>query len=149
MAATDPPPPLFTATGTDAHAASADDRPTAAVVKDVVGGVQSLVRQELELARLELMEGVNAKAQAAGAGGAAGVLGLYVVGFLGLAAGYGLAEVMALWAAFLVVAGVLLLLLVALLLFAKKRATATPVAPEQSIARIKEDVAWAKTLTRR
>ncbi len=149
MATTDPPPPLFTATGTDQATAAGDERSTAAVVKDVVGGVQALVRQELELARLELMEGVSAKAQAAGAGGAAGVLGLYVVGFLGLAGGYGLAEVMPLWAAFLVVAGVMLLLLVILLLFAKKRATSTPVAPEQSIARIKEDVAWAKTLTRR
>ena len=62
-------------------------RATAALVKDIVGGTQSLVRGELELARLELMEGLSAKGQAAGAAGAAGMLGLYVLGFLGLAGG--------------------------------------------------------------
>lgn len=126
-----------------------DARPTATVVKDIVVGTQTLVRQELELARLELIEGLATKGQAAGLAGAAGMLGLYVVGFLGLAAGAGLSLVMPAWAAWLVVAGALLLVMVVLLLVARSRATAAPIAPERTIQRVQEDVAWVRTLTRR
>lgn len=124
-------------------------RATAALVKDIVGGTQSLVRGELELARLELMEGLSAKGQAAGAAGAAGMLGLYVLGFLGLAGGAALSTVVAAWLAWLIVAGVFLLLVVALLLFARARANSAPLGIDRTKARVQEDLAWAKTLTRR
>lgn len=125
------------------------NRATAALVKDVVGGTQTLVRGELQLARLELMEGLQTKGQAAGAAGAAGMLGLYVLGFLGLAGGAALGEVVPAWAAWLIVAGVFLVLLVVLLLLARSRARAAPLFPEKAKARAQEDLAWAKTLTRR
>jgi uncharacterized membrane protein len=114
----------------------------------VVSGTQLLVRQELELARIELMEGLQTKAQAAGLGGAAGVLGAYLLFFLGMAGGFGLGEVMPLWAAFLVVSGVMVLLIVVLGLVARARATARPLLPQEAIARIQEDLSWAKKLTR-
>lgn len=126
-----------------------DPRGTAAVVKDVVTGTQTLVRKELELARLEMMEGLAAYAQAAGLGGAAGMLGLYVLGFLGLAGGFALSEVMAPWAAFLIVAGAFLLLLVILLLVARSRARAGSLSPARTIDSINKDVLWAKRLLRR
>lgn len=125
------------------------ERPTAMLVKDIVGGTQSLVRQELALARLEMMEGLQAKGQAAGAAGAAGMLGLYVLGFLGLAGGAALGQVLATWLAWLIVAGVFLLLLVVLLLFAKARSGKASLSPDRTKARLQEDVAWAKTLIRR
>lgn len=125
------------------------ERPTAMLVKDIVGGTQSLVRQELALARLEMMEGLQAKGQAAGAAGAAGMLGLYVLGFLGLAGGAALGQVMAIWLAWLIVAGVFLLLLVILLLFAKGRSGKASLSPDRTKVRLQEDVAWAKTLIRR
>lgn len=125
------------------------ERPTALIVKDIVGGTQTLVRQELELARLELMEGLTTKGQAAGAAGAAGMLGLYVVGFLGLAGGAALSTAMATWAAWLIVAGVFLVLLIGLLLFARGRARKAPITPEKTRARLQEDVTWVKTLMRR
>lgn len=124
-------------------------RATALLVKDVIAGTQTLVRQELELARLELMEGVQAKGRAAGAAGAAGMLGLYVVGFLGLAAGAALGEVLPAWAGWLIVAGVFLLLLIGLLLFARSQARAAPLAPVQTTERVKEELAWARKLTGR
>ena len=122
---------------------------TGALVKDIVGGTQSLVRGELELAKLEILEGLQAKGQAAGMAGAAGMLGLYVLGFLGLAGGAALTLVVPAWAAWLIVAGVFLLLLVVLLLMARSTARRAPLAPERTKARVQEDVAWAKTLTRR
>lgn len=136
--------PRSSSVGGDGH-----DRATAELVKDVVGGTQNLVRKELELARLELMEGVSAKAQAAGLGGAAAVLGLYVVGFLGLAAGAALGQVMAQWAAWLIVAGAFLLVLLVLGLVARSRARSTPLVPEKTKATLQKDVAWAKRLMRR
>lgn len=126
-----------------------DAKGTGALVKDIVGGTQSLVRGELELARLELMEGLQAKGQAAGMAGAAGMLGLYVLGFLGLAGGAALALVLPAWAAWLIVAGVFLLLLVVLLLMARSTAQRAPLSPERTKARVQEDLAWAKTLIRR
>ena len=126
-----------------------DAKGTGALVKDIVGGTQSLVRGELELARLELMEGLQAKGQAAGMAGAAAMLGLYVLGFLGLAGGAALTLVLPAWAAWLIVAGVFLLLLVVLLLMARSTAGRAPLSPERTKARVQEDLAWAKTLTRR
>lgn len=139
MSATTPPP---------GHG-SADPRSTPELVKDIVAGTQTLVRQEVELAKLELMEGAAAAGVAAGTGGAAGVVGLYVLGFLGLAGGFGLAEVVATWLAFLIVAGIYLLLMIVLLLIARSRAKAAPAGPEKARQRIQEDIAWAKRLTRR
>ena len=125
------------------------DRGTGALVKDIVGGTQSLVRGELDLARLELMEGLQAKGQAAGMAGAAGMLGLYVLGFLGLAGGAALSLVLPDWAAWLIVAGVFLLMVVVLLLVARSTAGRASLSPERTKARVQEDVAWAKTLIRR
>lgn len=132
-----------------AESAPGEGKGTGALVKDIIGGTQSLVRGELELAKLELMEGLQAKGQAAGMAGAAGMLGLYVLGFLGLAGGAALSLVVPTWAAWLIVAGVFLLLLVVLLLMARSAARRAPLSAERTKARVQEDVAWAKTLTRR
>lgn len=126
-----------------------DPRSTALVVKDIVDGTQTLVRQEIALAQAELMEGLAAKGQAVGLGAAAGVLALFVVGFLGMAGGAALSLVLPAWAAWLIVAGVFLLFLVIFLLVARSRMRAAPLVPQQAITRAKEDLSWAKTLTRR
>lgn len=128
---------------------SRDPRATAAVVKDVVAGTQTLIRKEIELAKLEISEGVSSYGQAAGLGGAAGVVGLYVLGFLGLAAGYGLGEVLPLWASFLIVAGVFVLILVGLGLAAKSRAAAGSLSPVQTKASIDKDLAWVRRFRKR
>ncbi len=129
--------------------APSNTRATAELVKDVISGTQSLVKHELDLAKAELMEGLSAKGQAAGAAGAAGMLGLYVLGFLGLAGGAALAIVLPAWAAWLIVAGVFLVILIGLLLFARKRSASASLSPVRTKTRVQEDVAWAKTLTRR
>lgn len=126
-----------------------DQRSTAFVVKDIVDGTQTLVRQEIALAQAELMEGLSAKAQAVGLGAAAGVLALFVVGFLGMAGGAALSLVLPAWAAWLIVAGVFLVFLVIFLLVARSRMRAAPLVPQQSITSVKEDLSWVKTLTRR
>lgn len=128
--------------------APTDGRPTAVVVKDLIAGAQTLMRQEVDLAKAELKEGLTAKGQAAGAGAVAGVLGLYLIGFLGMALGTFLGTIMAQWAAWLIVAGIVLVLILVLGLVARAKAR-KPMGVDTTKQRIQEDLAWARTLKRR
>jgi ABC-type transport system involved in Fe-S cluster assembly fused permease/ATPase subunit len=91
------------------------------IVSQALADVSALVRLEIELARTELSE--QAKQGAAG-------FALFIVAaflaflasiLLSFAAVYGLAEVMPVWAAFLVVAGVYLVVGVVLVLVGRSR----------------------------
>jgi len=79
------------------------------LVSNVTGNVSSLVRLEIELAKTELQEQVRQAGQGGGMAAAAGFLAYLATILLSFAAVYGLAVVMPVWAAFLVVAGVYLL----------------------------------------
>lgn len=118
-------------------------RSTADLMKDLVGGTQALVREEVQLAKVELLDNLKAKFIGGGMFAVIAVLGLYLVGFLGLAAGSGLSRVMPDWAAWLVMAGIFLVLIIVLAVVGKSMLKG-PAAPEATIERVKEDVAWAK-----
>ena len=104
------------------------DEPIAELVKRLAAETNTLVRQEIELAKAELSEKARTAGRGAGMFGGAGALGL-------LAAG-------ALTACLIAVAAVL-----ALRGRNELRAAAPP-APERAIEHAKEDVEWAKTRTR-
>jgi membrane protein len=121
------------------------DRPTGELVKDLSQQVSTLVRQELELAKVEL----TAKGKQAGIGagmfGGAGLFGLYGVGALVACAILALSTVVAGWLAALIVAVVLFAVAGVLALMGKARAKrAAPPMPEQTVATIKEDVRYTK-----
>lgn len=106
----------------------------------------TLVRQEIDLAKIELSE--KAKSVGAGAGlfGGAAVFALgafFAVTACIIAA---LALVLPLWAAALVV-GVIYVIVALVAAAAGKRRLmqATPVLPQQTAQSIKEDVEWVKT----
>lgn len=94
----------------------------------------SLVRLNLELARLEAKRKATALGIALGLGVVAGVLMLYAIGFIFAAAAVALSEIVSLWLALLIVAGVILLVGAAVgfvaVRFARK---AGPAAPTQAI----------------
>ena len=69
----------------------------------------SIAKLNLELAQLELKRKATALGIALALGIVAGVLVLYAIGFLFAAAAAGLSEVVSLWLALLIVAGVILL----------------------------------------
>ena len=126
-----------------------DDRPLGELFSDFTSSLQTLVRKEMELAKVEV------KDQASKAGKAAGMLaGTAVAGFVALlllafAAAWGLAETVPEGVAFLAV-GLLFLVIAGLLLVVgkKKLSTVRPV-PQQTVRTIREDVEVAKTsLTR-
>jgi hypothetical protein len=104
-----------------------------------------LLRREAELAKAELR--VKGKRAGAGAGmfGGAGALGLYALGALTAAIIAGIAEVLPVWAAALIVAAVYGAVAGILALRGRSQVQkATPPVPEQTVQSVKEDVRYTK-----
>jgi hypothetical protein len=121
------------------------ERPTGELVKDLSTQVSTLMRQEFELAKVEL----SAKGKQAGIGagmmGAGGILALFGVGALTAAAILALDLVVAGWLAAVIVGVVWLAIAGILALAGKSRAQrAGPPVPEQTVETVKEDVRWTK-----
>lgn len=122
---------------------------TMSLMGRVAGDAGTLVRKEIELARQEITEGITARVKGAAAFAVAGVMGLYVLGFLAAAGAAALALVLPLWAALLIVAGVFVFLALVAALFGRARMREPSIAPEKAKENIKEDVEWAKAQLRR
>ena len=123
------------------------NRSVAAVLHDIVGNVQDIVRSEMRLAKTELKEELG-KSRNAGILLGVGVLLLaFGLVFLLLAAVYALSTVVPDWAAALIVGGGVALiaaLCVGLAISKFKTVRAVP----KTTTTVKENVEWAKQLTR-
>ena len=127
----------------------ASSRSTSELIKSIGNETATLFRKEAELARQEIVEAVTARAIAVGGFAAAGVLGLFVLGFLGAAAASALDYVVPAWASRLIVAGVFLLLAAVGGLVAMRKVKKPSMAPEETVRTVKEDVEWAKAQLKR
>ena len=106
--------------------------------------LSKLVRDEVELAKVEINDTVG-KIRTAGVSiGAAGLLGLMAFVMLSFAAAWGLSEVVPEGVAFLIVGAAYGLMALALLALGRQRIKAVKPVPEQTVETLKEDVAWAK-----
>ena len=129
----------------DAHT-EARERPTAELLRELSDQTTTLVRKEIELAKVELSE--KGKRAGAGAGlfGGAGVLGVFAFGCLTACAVLALATAVAAWLAALIVAVVYAAIAGAIALAGRRQLKrATPPVPEQAVDTTKEDVEWVKT----
>jgi uncharacterized membrane protein YqjE len=125
------------------------ERPTSELLKELSDQVTTLVRQEIELAKLELREKGKKAGTGAGMFGGAGVLGLYAVGALTATVILALATFMPAWVAALIVAVVYGAIAGVLGLRGKSQVgQATPPVPEQAVDTTKEDVRWVKSRAR-
>lgn len=107
--------------------------------------MSSLMRGELELARLELTEKAKHTGKGAGAFGAAGLVALYGIAALIAAAIIALALVMDAWLAAVLVGVVLLVIAGGIALFGKKQVSeGTPMKPERATENLKRDVETVK-----
>lgn len=122
---------------------------TVRLVGQVAGDVGTLVKKEVELARQEITEAVMARLKGIAAFVVIGVIALFVVGFLGAAGAAGLALVVPLWLALLIVAGSFVLLAILAAVFGVARLKKPPLKPEKTQKTIKEDVEWARAQLRR
>jgi hypothetical protein len=125
------------------------DRSTVELIRDIATDTSTLVRQQIELAKQELMQTVTAKLVAAGALAAAGLFGFLFLVFAALAGAAALALVLPAWAAALIVAGTFLLLAVPAVLFGVRKVKQPPLKPEETVRTVKEDVAWARAQLKR
>ncbi|GAA2902362.1 membrane protein [Actinoplanes cyaneus] len=123
---------------TDARSEQAS---TAELVNRLSEQVTTLVRDELTLARMEMVEKGKKAGKGAGLLGASGVLAMYGLGALLVTGGAALALVMPVWAAALIVTVVLFAAAgVAALIGKNQVKQAVPPAPEEAVASGREDV---------
>lgn len=121
-----------------------EDKSLGELLSTVTSDVQQLFRQEVELAKAEIREEATKAGKAAGMFGGAGFAGYMVAVLLTLAAMFGLANVMDLaWAALIVTA---VWAVIGLILYSRGRAQMRTVSPKptQTMETLKEDVQWAR-----
>jgi len=112
------------------------------IVGHMLGDIQRLIRDEVRLARIEMLENLRGAAMGLAAVGLAAVFGLLAIAFLGVAVFYALALVIPLWAAGLTTVGFYALLAGATLLLARSRLRPSSLIPEQTIETLREGREW-------
>ncbi len=133
----------MTAVSNDDRTTSTADASLGELVATATRDLSTLMRQEVELAKLEIKRDVVAAGKGAGGLGAAGFAGMLGLIFLSIAAAYALGRVVPLGTGFLLV-GVVYLLLAAVagLIGLKNLKKMGP--PTKTIETLKDDAAWVK-----
>lgn len=124
------------------------DRPIAAVLADIVGNVQDIVRSELRLATVELQAQAVHAGRSGGLMAAAAVFGLYALGLLLALAVLLLARVLDVWLATLVVLVAVTLVGGTLALLGMLHWRKVHLKPEKTVETVKENVSWLKAQTK-
>ena len=124
------------------------DQSLGELVAKATADVSTLMRKEVELAKVEIKREVVNAGKGAGAFGAAGFAGLLALLFLSISLAYGISKLLGDhvgWGFFIV--GLLYLIVAgAAALFGKKSLSKVG-APEKTIETLKDDVAFAKNPT--
>ena len=125
------------------------DRSLGELVASATKDMSALVRQEVELAKVELKRDIAKAGKGAGLFSGAGVLGLLGALFLSIALAFGVAGLLdiSLGWGFLITALLYLVGAGVLALLGKKQLSQVG-PPEKTIATVKDDIAWAKHPTR-
>ncbi|CAA9243410.1 MAG: hypothetical protein AVDCRST_MAG76-1895 [uncultured Acidimicrobiales bacterium] len=114
------------------------------LVAEMTGEMSSLVRKEIELAKVEVKEEVNKAGRPAGMFGAGAITAYLALLFSSLALAWLLDEVMHVALAFFLVAVLHGALAAVLLTRARSEIKKVDPVPRQTVETIKEDVEWAK-----
>ena len=121
-----------------------DDRSLGQIVSDLSGDLSTLMKQEIELAKVELKSEVGKVGKGAGMLGGAGLSGWFVLLFLSLALMFLLDNWLPVEAAALITTGVWAVIGAVLALIGRKQLQqANPQLPKTQET-LKEDVQWAK-----
>jgi hypothetical protein len=124
------------------------DAPSDASLGGLVGQLTTdlgaLLRDEVQLAKVELKEDATRAAKVGGMFGAAGFAGYVTILILSFAAAWGLAEVVPIGVAFLIVGVAWGAVAAVLFLVGRARMQDLDMRPEQTIETMQENVQWAK-----
>jgi uncharacterized membrane protein YqjE len=122
------------------------ERPVSELVKALSEQTSTLVRKEMELAKVELQEKGKKAGIGAGMFGGAGLFGVFAFGALTATIILALATFIPAWVAALIVTVVYAAIAGVLALRGRSKVReATPPMPEQAVDTTKEDVRWVKT----
>ncbi len=117
------------------------------LIGEVTGNLSKLMRQEVELAKVELKAEVTKAGKGAGMLGGAGVAGHLALIFLSLTLMFVLDTFMMTWLAALIVTVLWVITAAVLAGRGRKELKNVNPKPEQTVETLKEDVRWAKTRT--
>jgi Putative Actinobacterial Holin-X, holin superfamily III len=126
----------------------AEERSVSDVLQDILRNLQDIVRSEIRLAKVEIRQEVR-RASSSGvwiAAGTVGVVSAWI--FLLWTLAYALATRMPMWAATLVVAGVMAAAAVVLIAGGVRRAKRIQPIPERTVESVKENLEWMKQPTK-
>lgn len=121
------------------------DRSIGAVLSDIVGDLQHIVRAEVRLAKSEIREEVGKAKRGVVFLVAGGVVLTCAFGLMLLTAVYALATVWPPWMAALAVAGATALIGGLLAMSGKHQLGAVVLPPQKTVSTVKENLQWAKT----
>ena len=133
----------------DASASTNGGRGTGPLLRSIAADISTLVSKQIELAKQEIGEMAATRAKAIGVFGAAAVLGLFVIGFLGMAGAEALDLVLPRWAAMLIIAALFGVLAAVAIVAARRSLRSSASKPELTQESLKEDVQWAKLQLKR
>jgi uncharacterized membrane protein YqjE len=111
---------------------------------ELTSDLSTLMRKEVELAKVETKEEVSRAAKAGGMLGGAAVTGYFAVLFLSFALAWLLDEWMHTALAFLIVGLVYAVVAAVLAMQGRNRMQSVNPVPQQTVETLKEDVQWAK-----
>jgi hypothetical protein len=114
------------------------------VLQDIVGNLQDIIRSEFRLAKTEIKEEASKAARPAAAFGVGLISGIYGIGFMLLAAVYGLSTVMPAWLAALLVGIILAIVAGAFLGSGREKLKRINLSPDKAIKSLEENVEWSK-----
>jgi uncharacterized membrane protein YqjE len=123
---------------------SSGDRPLGQLLADMTSEMGTLVRQEIELAKVETKEEVTRAAKAAGSLGGAAIAAHMALLFLSLALAWLLDQAMNRALAFAIVGVVYAIGAAVLFSAGRRQAKLINPVPHQTVDTLKEDVEWAK-----
>jgi uncharacterized membrane protein YqjE len=125
-----------------------DEQPIGELFSELSGNLQTLMRKEVELAKVEATEQAKRAGKAGAMFGAAAVAGFLGALLVLFAVAWGLAEAIPTGLAFLAV-GLLVLVIAALCAVAGKKKAAEIRPPKQTVQTLKQDVQVAQTSLKR
>ena len=117
------------------------------LVSTATRDLSTLIRTEVQLAKVEIKREVTSAGKGAGLFGGAGFAGLFALIFLSIAAAYGISwlGIGLGWGFFIV--GLVYLVLAAVLALSGKKKISQVGPPARTITTVKDDIAWAKNPT--
>ena len=114
------------------------------VLQDIVSNLQEIIRSEFRLAKTEIKEEASKAARPAAAFGVGLISGIYGIGFMLLAAVYGLSTVMPAWLAALLVGIILAIVAGAFIGSGREKLKRINLIPDKAIKSLEENVEWSK-----